>query len=94
MGGMVLETNMNEIVSKYMDQDKMEKSEVFLKNQSASLKVNSLVLYKQINVIVQYCVRFCYRLTDQLIPTLGIDIFSNIDILIFSTIAKIFFFSL
>ena len=28
MGGMVLETNMNEIVSKYMEQDKIEKSEV------------------------------------------------------------------
>ena len=28
MGGMVLETNMNEIVTKYMEQDKVEKSEV------------------------------------------------------------------
>ncbi|XP_039247701.1 AP-3 complex subunit sigma-1-like [Styela clava] len=30
MGGMVLETNMNEIVSRYMEQDKLEKSEAGL----------------------------------------------------------------
>lgn len=29
MGGMVLETNMNEIVSRYLEQDKLEKSEVW-----------------------------------------------------------------
>lgn len=28
MGGMVLETNMNEIVSRFLEQDKLEKSEV------------------------------------------------------------------
>jgi len=28
MGGMVLETNMNEIVTRYIEQDKLEKSEV------------------------------------------------------------------
>lgn len=54
MGGMVLETNMNEIITQVDAQNKMEKAEV-----SVTLPLNYLYHYKLSEVLYTVCRHVC-----------------------------------
>ena len=69
MGGMVLETNMHEICSRFQEQDKLEKSEVYICFTSISWRGNKTVnqfywhvilYFKRVNIVSRCYVKNKY----------------------------------